>query len=104
MQGSFLFLIPLYTVVFENISNMTTVLPKSEGNDISKFRNVQLMYNEKINMKPTKMDIFIRLYYSLVLVVFMAVLAVCPDIVENVFLYFLSILSGIVHLWKRKYL
>lgn len=91
IQWSFLFPIPLYTVVFEYISNMTTVLPRSEGNDISKFRNVQLLYNEKINMKPTKMDIFIRVYYGSVLAVLIVLLAVCPDIVENVFANFFSI-------------
>lgn len=92
-----MFPIPLYTAAFEYISNMTTVLPKSERNDISKFKNVQLLYNEKVNMKPTKMNVFIRVYYGPVLVVFMVLLAVNTNIVEDVFSGFLSILIGIVN-------
>lgn len=97
IQRSFLFPIPLYTAAFEYISNMTTVLPKSEGNDISKFKNVQLLYNEKVNMKPTKMDAFIRVYYGPVLVVLIVLLAVNTNIVEDIFSGFLSILIGIVN-------
>lgn len=74
IKESFLFPIPLYTAAFEYISNMTTVLPRSEGNDISKYKNVQLLYNEEVNMKPTNMDVFIRVYYDPVLVVFMVFL------------------------------
>lgn len=104
IQGSFLFPIPLYTAAFEYISNMTTVLPRSEENGISKFKNVQLLYNEEVNMKPTKMDVFIRVYYGPILVVLIVLLAVNINIVENVFSDFLSILNGIVHCWKKKYL
>lgn len=49
MQRSFLLLMPLYTAAYEYISNMTTILPKTEGNDISEFMNVQLLYNEEAN-------------------------------------------------------
>ena len=49
MQRSFLLPTPLYTAAYEYISNMTTILPKTEGNDISKFMNVQLLYNEEAN-------------------------------------------------------